>query len=705
MLTKRFRMGLSTQQMMRLASFPKSTLVGAVHRSERGRRTPTGLQTPASDPDRLTAEAQCVIGRTGIATGAQAEVEAVRPCHHHLWGVEMGTVIESLIRRNGQNVLKLVAIADGLNNSQVSRDHRLCPGHRGGKTPLEIDIHSFIDLRIIFNPSSSNAGNNRMKLNPKSAPPLPPNSSDLSPPNCLGLHPNQQFSSGLATELPPLNFRSNGLPKTNLVASTLSLPYAMDASDTQSMAENLTKLLPSHPHSENIDYMPSVESTEKNQCPQPIILNPPQTYEATLMFGMIEYIVKANKSLLPVLKHVGPVSGPRIWVGLGKPWEFWKSEIRKKYGNSLRKRNMQISFEKDKFNPTFYKPAEWCLKQKERLFAFSPELSEEDIVFKILYQCDGNIEHAVKSRLKEALDYDEMVNIMEEVIDRTKIGRNARNNKDYTKYKQDNNSNTAPKTKSPTIEKKEYTSSGQKTCYNCKQKGHTANKCPKKNNKNVNLIEGSDSENQENEEIAQDSEKYAQDNEFSEEIEEQYLDHRINAVEVIFPEEMEVAQIQGESSLPQVWENTNPINHISDERLMKSRPEKGKAYMIGKTCMTKAFLDNKEVKCLLDGGAFCSIVGQNKKPTDEFIRFDNMLSECKISAEIDMNQMNDLKQVLFKNQKAFSSEKNHLGKIINHEIKITLNINKPYPPLLKRQPYPASAKSREALATQGFRSI
>ncbi|CAH7668908.1 hypothetical protein PPACK8108_LOCUS3480, partial [Phakopsora pachyrhizi] len=35
---------------------------------------------------------------------------------------------------------------------------------------------------------------------------------------------------------------------------------------------------------------------------------------------------------------------------------------------------------------------------------------------------------------------------------------------------------------------------------------------------------------------------------------------------------------------------------------MKSRPEKGKAYMTGKTCMTKAFLDNKEVKSLLDGG-------------------------------------------------------------------------------------------------------
>ncbi|KAI8449466.1 hypothetical protein BY996DRAFT_6418430 [Phakopsora pachyrhizi] len=179
-----------------------------------------------------------------------------------------------------------------------------------------------------------------MKQNPESAPPLPPNSSDLAPPNCLGLHPNQQFSSGLATELPPLYFRSNvddlgkldsnsdpnqyraqdeGLPKTNLVASTLLLPYAMGASDTQSMAENLTKLLTSHPHSENIDYMPSVESTEKTYLKRINALNQSYTiplrqfskssstriidkYEATSMFGKIEYIVKANQSLLLVLE-------------------------------------------------------------------------------------------------------------------------------------------------------------------------------------------------------------------------------------------------------------------------------------------------------------------------------------------------------------------------------------------------------------------
>ncbi|MBW0512902.1 hypothetical protein O181_052617, partial [Austropuccinia psidii MF-1] len=49
---------------------------------------------------------------------------------------------------------------------------------------------------------------------------------------------------------------------------------------------------------------------------------------------------------------------------------------------------------------------------------------------------------------------------------------------------------------------------------------------------------------------------------------------------------------------------------------------------------------------------------------------------------------------------AFSSDKEPLGAIIGHEVDIILNIERPYPPLLRRPAYPASPKSREALETQ-----
>ncbi|CAH7683188.1 hypothetical protein PPACK8108_LOCUS16565 [Phakopsora pachyrhizi] len=120
--------------------------------------------------------------------------------------------------------------------------YRSLPG--GMRSPYTILEEAQRSLtKVIFNPSSSNAGNNRTKQNPESTPPLLPNSSDLAPSNCLGLHPDQQFSSGLATELPPLYFRSKvddlskidsnsepnqyrsqdeGLPKTNLFSKSSS---------------------------------------------------------------------------------------------------------------------------------------------------------------------------------------------------------------------------------------------------------------------------------------------------------------------------------------------------------------------------------------------------------------------------------------------------------------------------------------------------
>ncbi|MBW0574047.1 hypothetical protein O181_113762 [Austropuccinia psidii MF-1] len=50
-----------------------------------------------------------------------------------------------------------------------------------------------------------------------------------------------------------------------------------------------------------------------------------------------------------------------------------------------------------------------------------------------------------------------------------------------------------------------------------------------------------------------------------------------------------------------------------------------------------------------------------------------------------------------KNHKeAFASDKEPLGEIIGHEVDIILNIERPYPPLLRRPAYPAIPKCREA---------
>ncbi|MBW0524214.1 hypothetical protein O181_063929 [Austropuccinia psidii MF-1] len=53
--------------------------------------------------------------------------------------------------------------------------------------------------------------------------------------------------------------------------------------------------------------------------------------------------------------------------------------------------------------------------------------------------------------------------------------------------------------------------------------------------------------------------------------------------------------------------------------------------------------------------------------------------------------------LLFKYKNAFETDKEPLGAIMGHEVDIILNIEKPFPPLLRRSAYPASPRAREYL--------
>ncbi|MBW0522241.1 hypothetical protein O181_061956 [Austropuccinia psidii MF-1] len=53
--------------------------------------------------------------------------------------------------------------------------------------------------------------------------------------------------------------------------------------------------------------------------------------------------------------------------------------------------------------------------------------------------------------------------------------------------------------------------------------------------------------------------------------------------------------------------------------------------------------------------------------------------------------------LLFKYQNAYAPDKEPLGPTIGHEVDIILNVEKPYPPLLRGLAYPASPRAIEAL--------
>ncbi|MBW0583736.1 hypothetical protein O181_123451 [Austropuccinia psidii MF-1] len=57
----------------------------------------------------------------------------------------------------------------------------------------------------------------------------------------------------------------------------------------------------------------------------------------------------------------------------------------------------------------------------------------------------------------------------------------------------------------------------------------------------------------------------------------------------------------------------------------------------------------------------------------------------------------ELIEISFQYREAFASDNEPLGDIKGNEVDIMLNVQRPYPPLLRRPAYPASPRAREAL--------
>ncbi|MBW0551949.1 hypothetical protein O181_091664, partial [Austropuccinia psidii MF-1] len=84
---------------------------------------------------------------------------------------------------------------------------------------------------------------------------------------------------------------------------------------------------------------------------------------------------------------------------------------------------MKNSFENSIFNPEKDKPLTWFFKQKDRLSALHPDMSDTMINMKILRKCGGELEHSIKSRCVEPCSTEDYINAMEDIITRTRIGK------------------------------------------------------------------------------------------------------------------------------------------------------------------------------------------------------------------------------------------------------------------------------------------
>ncbi|MBW0544525.1 hypothetical protein O181_084240, partial [Austropuccinia psidii MF-1] len=302
-------------------------------------------------------------------------------------------------------------------------------------------------------------------------------------------------------------------------------------------------------------------------------------------------------------------------------------------------------------------------------------------------------------------------------------------------------------------------------CHICQSTTHLANTCPKRGK--INEIDIEKEPDVEKEDITEDNsdDKSSIFSESSKDIE------NINATFDI---------MESYSHLPQLSNGQLDLSKVQDAQLMKTKPNRGKGYTAGNSCITEVVIDNKPTKLLLDPGAFCSCVGKsflktcvpnfedqllpidgikfnsasnpmkalgifetnvifpqingNLRITVSFVVMENCssthfilrndyliiqitvnkvlpnsselekfksehLREAEISLHLTDKQENKLSSLLDDHKGAFASDKEPLGAMIGHEADIILNIERPYPPLLRRPAYPASPKSREAPET------
>ncbi|MBW0468552.1 hypothetical protein O181_008267 [Austropuccinia psidii MF-1] len=236
--------------------------------------------------------------------------------------------------------------------------------------------------------------------------------------------------------------------------------------------------------------------------------------------------------------------------------------------------------------------------------------------------------------------------------------------------------------------------------------------------------------------------------------------------------------MQSFSHLPQLRNGQLDLSKIQDAQLLKTKPNRGKGYTAGNSCITEVVIDKKPTNLLLDSGGFSSCVGiyflktcvpnfeykllpidgikfnsasspmkalgifettvifphidGNLRVTVEYVVMENcssthfilgndyliiqilikkvspvsldleklkyeQLNEAEISLYLTDKQESELYALLYDQKEAFASDNEPLGANFGHEVDIILNIERPYPLLLRRPAYPESPKSRESL--------
>ncbi|MBW0533646.1 hypothetical protein O181_073361 [Austropuccinia psidii MF-1] len=156
---------------------------------------------------------------------------------------------------------------------------------------------------------------------------------------------------------------------------------------------------------------------------------------------------------------------------------------------------MENYFEEAIFNIERDRPMSWFPKQKDRLTALHPDVSETMIHKSILRKCGCDLDNAIRSRYIEPCSTEDYINAMEDIKTWTNIARNW--------YKPPMENKTSGK---PIPKPNKPHDKAPLKCHKCGSTSHLENTCPKKTRVNEIEIDKVEDKNKTNNVSLHDSE-------------------------------------------------------------------------------------------------------------------------------------------------------------------------------------------------------
>ncbi|MBW0534137.1 hypothetical protein O181_073852 [Austropuccinia psidii MF-1] len=199
----------------------------------------------------------------------------------------------------------------------------------------------------------------------------------------------------------------------------------------------------------------------------------------------------------------------------------------------------------------------WLLKQKDRFTALHTDMSKTMVHKRILIQCGGDLEHAIRSRYIDSFFTDYYINAMEDITTRTKIGRN------WYKPPMDNRNNGKPIKKPNTSHDK-----APLKCNKCGSTSYLANTCPKKTRINEIEIKKDDTKETKDFSVNENDSEPSEEEELPDEL-------SIENINVSF----EVTEVH--THLSQYSDECMDLIHVQVAKMQKTKPARVKGYTAG----------------------------------------------------------------------------------------------------------------------------